>query len=64
MKKTLKIFFNFIFCLLIFSFCKNVKANSIDKISMDISVDISGNATVTETWTCKINSGTEIYHLY
>ena len=64
MKKTLKILFIFIFCLLIFSFCKNVKANSIDKISMDIYVDTNGNATVTETWKCKINSGTEIYHPY
>ena len=64
MKKTLKILFIFIFCLLIFSFCKNVKANSIDKISMDIYVDTNGNATVTETWTCEVDSGTEIYHPY
>lgn len=64
MKKTLKILALFIFCLIIFSLGKTVQANSIDEISMDIYVDSNGNAKVTETWNCKVNSGTEVYHPY
>ena len=64
MKKILKIFFVFIFCLLIFSISKNVEANSISRISMDIYVDNNGNATINETWSCTTNSGTEVYHPY
>lgn len=41
-----------------------VKANTISNIDMDIYVDIEGTATVTETWTAKVNSGTEGYHPY
>ena len=64
MKKVLKIFLMFIFCLLIFSISKNVEANSISKIAMDIYVDNNGNARINETWTCTTNSGTEVYHPY
>ena len=64
MKKILKIFLIFIFCLLIFSISKNVEANSISRIAMDIYVDNNGNATVNETWTCTTNNGTEVYHPY
>lgn len=64
MKKILKISLIFIFCLLIFSISKNVEANSISKIAMDIYVDNNGNATIHETWTCTTNSGTEVYHPY
>ena len=64
MKKILKIFLMFIFCLLIFSISKNVEANSISRIAMDIYVDNNGNATVNETWTCTTNTGTEVYHPY
>ena len=64
MKKILKISLIFIFCLLIFSISKNVEANSISKIAMDIYVDNNGNATINETWTCTTNSGTEVYHPY
>ncbi len=64
MKKILKILLMFIFCLLIFSISKNVEANSISKITMDIYVDNNGNATINETWTCTTNSGTEVYHPY
>ena len=64
MKKIVKISLIFIFCLYIFSISKNVKANSISKIAMDIYVDNNGNATINETWTCTTNSGTEVYHPY
>lgn len=64
MKKILKISLMFIFCLLIFSISKNVEANSISRIAMDIYVDNNGNATVNETWTCTTNTGTEVYHPY
>lgn len=64
MKKVLKIFLIFIFFLLIFSISKNVKANSISQISMDIYIDKNGNATVNEKWECTTNSGTEVYHPY
>ena len=43
MKKTLKIFFIFIFTLLVFSASKRVEANYIEKISMDIYIDNNGN---------------------
>ena len=64
MKKILKIFVIYIFCLLFFCVFQNVEANSINKISMDIYVDDNGNATINETWTCTTNSGTEVYHPY
>lgn len=41
-----------------------VEANSIDSINMDIYIDSSGNANVTETWKCNTNKGTECYHPY
>ena len=43
---------------------KNVKANTINSISMDIYVDNYGDAYVTEVWNCKLSSGTELYHPY
>lgn len=64
MKKIVKIFLIFLFCLLIFSISKDVKANSINKIEMDTYVDNNENATVNEPWICRTNSGTELYHSY
>ena len=64
MKKTLKIFFIFIFTLLMFSASKSVEANYIEKISMDIYIDNNGNAAITEIWNCYTDSGTEVYHPY
>ena len=64
MKKTLKIFFIFIFTLLVFSASKRVEANYIEKISMDIYIDNNGNASITEIWNCYTDSGTEVYHPY
>ena len=46
LKRILKISLIFLFFLLIFSVSKAVNANSISRISMDIYVDKSGNATV------------------
>ena len=64
MKKTLKIFLIFLFALILFSLGKCVEANSIQKISMDIFIDNNGDAQVTETWSCKVTQGTEVYHPY
>ena len=49
---------------LIIALKSTVEANSIDSINMDIYIDSSGNANVTETWKCNTNSGTECYHPY
>ena len=64
MKKILRTFMIFLFAFLIFSLFKTVNANTIRKISMDIAVDDSGTATVTEVWNCTTNEGTEVYHPY
>src|SRR5574344_59682 len=42
----------------------SVSANSISKISMDIYVDASGNAQVTEVWKANLTAGSEGYHPY
>ena len=41
-----------------------VDASSIDRINMDILVDMYGNATVTETWNAFVDEGTEGWHPY
>lgn len=64
MKKTIKTLFLFIFVFALFSLGKGVEANSIQSISMDIFIDDSGDAYVTETWKCNVNQGTEVYHPY
>lgn len=64
MKKSLKIFLIFLFALILFSLGKCVEANSIQKISMDIFIKENGDAQVTETWSCKVTQGTEVYHPY
>ena len=64
MKKLFKVFFLFIFAFILLTLNKYSKANSIDKISMDIYVDNSGTAFVTETWNCYASDGTEVYHPY
>ena len=45
-------------------FTKNVYANDIEKITMDIYVDNNGDAYVTEEWTANLSSGTEGYKPY
>ena len=64
MSKKFKIFFIFLFVFTFLSLYNSVKANTINKISMDIFVDDNGNAQVTEVWNCKTNQGTEVYHPY
>ncbi len=64
MKKSLKILIALAFTFLFLCFVKCVSANSISKISMDISVDNSGNAYITEVWNCNSSQGTEVYHPY
>ena len=62
--KLLKVILLSIFMLLVMSISKEVRANSIQSISMDIYVDSNGDAKVTETWNCNVNQGTEVYHPY
>ena len=64
MSKKLKIFFMFLFVFTFLSLCNCAKANTINKISMDIFIDDNGDAQVTEIWNCKTNQGTEVYHPY
>lgn len=62
--KILRVTMLIILFLAILGITKSVQANSISKISMDIYIDKNGDASVTETWTCSTNSGTEVYHPY
>lgn len=64
MKKYLKCIFIVIFALFLWNMGNTVQANSISKISMDISIDDNGDASVTETWVCSATEGTEVYHPY
>ena len=64
MSKKLKIFFMFLFVFTFLFLCNCAKANTINKISMDIFIDDNGDAQVTEIWNCKTNQGTEVYHPY
>ena len=64
MSKKFKIFFMFFIRFYFLSLYNSVKANTINKIFMDIFVDDNGNAQVTEVWNCKTNQGTEVYHPY
>ena len=64
MNKSLKIILFSVVAFVVLSVGKTVNANSIEKISMDIFVDDSGNATVQEVWNCNTNQGTEVYHPY
>ena len=60
MKKLKYILLTFIFFFLIL----NVKAETFDKNTMDIYIDNSGNAHVTEVWTGYFDSNTELYKAY
>lgn len=62
--KILRVVMLIILFLAILGITKSVQANSISKISMDVYIDKNGDASVTETWTCSTNSGTEVYHPY
>lgn len=62
--KILKIMLILILFIGMLLITKSVQANSISSINMDIYVDNNGTATVTETWVCSVNQGTESYHPY
>ncbi|MBP3256194.1 MAG: DUF2207 domain-containing protein [Clostridia bacterium] len=64
MKKIYKFITFFALLFLIILISKNVEANSIKSINIDINVDEYGNAEVTEVWNCSTSSGTEVYHPY
>lgn len=59
-----KIFKTCLLLMTLFAFPLIVKANSIDKIDMNIYVDKEGTAHVTETWSANLNQGTEGYKPY
>ena len=61
MKRTFKFIILFIF---IFSLAKQVNANSISSINMNIYLSDTGDATITETWQTYLDEGTENYHPY
>ena len=63
-KKIFSLLFFTMLSIIIIGFNNTVKANSISSIDMDIYVDNSGNAEVTEIWNCNTNQGTECYHPY
>lgn len=62
--KGLKLSVILIIMILILGIASIVQANSISQIDMDIYVNENGNATITETWNCYTNKGTEVYHPY
>ena len=64
MNKKLKIFLLTIFAFILLTLFQTASANSINSISMDIFVDNSGNALVTEIWNCNVTQGAEVYHPY
>lgn len=53
-----------IILIMLFIFPIVVKANSIEKIDMDIYLDSNGTAHVTEVWSANLNQGTEGYKPY
>lgn len=52
------------FIILFFILIKQVSANSIKSIDMDVYIDDNGNATVTEVWNVNLTKGTEGYRPY
>ena len=61
--KKMKKIFSFII-LFVGLFTVNARANSIDKMDIDIFIDNNGNAHVTETWNGNYSSKTELYKEY
>ena len=52
------------FILCFFASTLVVNASSIDLVDMDILLDDTGTATITETWEASVNQGTEGWHPY
>ena len=59
-----KISFNLLVFISFFVFLITSKANTINSIDMDVYIDSSGNALVTEIWDAYLNEGTEGYRPY
>lgn len=65
MKKiTIRIVCILIIMVLFILLPKQVQANSISSIEMDIYIDKNGDANITEIWKCNATQGTEVYHPY
>lgn len=57
-----KIVLNILVVIVIFLFFPTgIKANTINKVSMDVYIDNRGNASITELWDTNLNEGTEGY---
>jgi len=55
----------FLLCISLLCLCYPVYAKEgIYSINIDVYIDNSGNANITETWICESYSGTEWYHPY
>lgn len=63
MKRVYKILF-FTFLFVFFILIRNVNANTLNSVKMDIFIDNNGNANVTEIWDYTVNSGTENYRSF
>lgn len=63
----IKILIRIMFCtfvILFFALNKQVSANSIKSIDMDVYIESTGDATVTEIWKANLTEGTEGYRPY
>ena len=61
MKNRISMYLIFVIIIL---FSINVKANTINKIDMDVYIDSNGNASITEIWYASLTQGTEGYRSY
>lgn len=62
MKKNMKNFLKVIYSLiLLILITESVSANTIYSIDIEVNIDKSGNADITEIWNVDIDSGTELY---
>lgn len=66
MKKTIKYILIILVFFILFTLfnTKEVTANTINNIDMNVYIDASGNANITEKWTAYLNTGTEGYRAY
>lgn len=52
------------FICVMFLFIGGVRANTVNKIDMDVYIDKNGDAYVKEVWDVETNESTEVYHQY
>ena len=57
-------YYRLVILLFIIMFSFNVKANTVNKIDMDVYIDSNGNARVIEIWHANLTSGTEGYRSF